>query len=63
MRPHGIWAITCGKCGWSPMDLRDTVTALACPECGMRLEIDFGRTLEVAAVRQDIGKWIRGKTC
>jgi Zn finger protein HypA/HybF involved in hydrogenase expression len=59
MRPHGIWWLTC-RCGWAPAELRDTVAALDCPECGTRLEIDFGRTLEVAAVRQDLSMWIRG---
>jgi Zn finger protein HypA/HybF involved in hydrogenase expression len=58
MRPHGIWAITCGSCGWAPAELRDTVAALDCPECGTRLEIEFGSPLEVAAVRQDLRAWM-----
>jgi hypothetical protein len=48
MRQHGIWAITC-RCGWAPMDLRDTIRELICPECGRRLEIEFDRPVVVEA--------------
>jgi Zn finger protein HypA/HybF involved in hydrogenase expression len=57
MRPHGIWWLAC-KCGWCPADLRDTTSALDCPECGTRLEIEFGRPVEVGAVRQDLRAWM-----
>ena len=61
MRATSIWAITC-RCGWAPIDLPDTVMALACPECGTRLEIDW-RPMERRAVGQDIRKWIKGTIC